>query len=220
VGIHCHLGSLTFDAHGNLFGTTDAGGVVSDQCTVGCDTVFELSPASGGGWTFSSIYAFDFPHGASPVGSLVIDASGNLYGATYDGAKEYSYCPAGCGVIFELSPSASGWKQSLLHAFSGPDGSLVQGGLTIDSSGNLFGATTTGGNPVCTNGFQVGCGVIFELSPASGGHWIYDHLYVFRGGDGFYPIGQPLVDSSGNIFGITTEGGDGFGNRYELSPTH
>src|SRR6202451_3924642 len=50
VGIHCHLGSLTFDAHGNLFGTTDAGGVVSDQCTVGCGTVFELSPASGGGW--------------------------------------------------------------------------------------------------------------------------------------------------------------------------
>src|ERR1700685_1814660 len=157
VGIHCHLGSLTFDAHGNLFGTTDAGGVVSDQCTVECGTVFELSPASGGGWTFSSIYAFDFPRGASPVGSLVINASGNLYGATYDGAKEYSYCPAGCGVIF-------------------------------------------------------------ELSPASGGHWIYDHLYVFRGGDGFYPIGQPLVDSSGNIFGITTEGGDGFGNMYELSP--
>jgi hypothetical protein len=214
------LGSLTFDAHGNLFGTTDLGGVVSDQCTVGCGTAFELSPASGGGWTFTTIYDFVFPRGADPVGSLVIDASGNLYGATYDGAKEYSYCPAGCGVIFELSPTSDGWKQSLVHAFSGPDGSLVQGGLTIDSSGNLFGATTTGGNPVCTSGFQVGCGVIFELSPASGGHWIYDHLYEFRGGDGFYPNGEPLVDASGNIFGTTVEGGNGFGNMYELSPTH
>ena len=214
------LGSLTFDAQGNLFGTTSAGGVVSDQCTVGCGTVFELSPASGGGWTFTSVYDFDYTHGANPVGSLVIDASGNLYGATYDGARKYSYCPGGCGVVFELSPTASGWKQTLLHSFSGPDGSLVQNGLTLDPSGNLFGTTTTGGNPRCTSGFQVGCGVVFELSPASGGHWIYDHLYVFQGYDGFYPNGNPLVDGAGNIFGTTVEGGTGFGNMYELSPTH
>jgi len=214
------LGSLNFDAQGNLFGTTDVGGVVSFACSVGCGTVFELSPSSGG-WTFTTIYDFDYAHGVGPVGSLVIDASGNLYGATYGGAKKYSYCPGGCGVVFELSPSASGWKQTLLHAFSGPDGANVQGGLTLDAGGNLFGTTTSGGNPRCTSGFQVGCGVVFELSPASGGHWTYNHLYVFQGYDGFYPNSNPLVDAAGNIFGTTVEGGTGFGNMYELSPqTH
>jgi hypothetical protein len=213
------LGSLALDTHGNLFGTTDEGGVVSTVCTLGCGTVFELSPSSGG-WTFTTIYDFDFTHGSGPVGSLVIDASGNLYGATYGGAKKYSYCPGGCGVVFELSPTASGWKQTLLHSFSGPDGSNVQGGLTLDASGNLFGTTVTGGNPVCTSGYQVGCGVVFELSPASGGHWVYDHLYIFQGYDGFYPNSNPLVDAAGNIFGTTEEGGNGFGNMYELSPTH
>lgn len=215
------LGSLALDAEGNLFGTTDAGGVVSTLCTVGCGTVFELSPTSGRGWTFTSLYAFDFSHGANPFGSLVIDATGNLFGTTYDGARKYSYCPGGCGVVFELSPTASGWKQTLLHSFSGAEGSNPQGGLAIDASGNLFGTTATGGNPRCTSGYQVGCGVVFELSPASGGHWIYNHLYVFQGYDGFYPNGNPLVDGAGNIFGITVEGGTGFGNMYELSPiTH
>jgi hypothetical protein len=214
------LGSLTFDAHGNLFGTTAAGGVVSTICTAGCGTVFELSLTSGG-WTFNTIYNFNYSHGVEPVGSLVIDASGNLFGATYGGAKEFSYCPGGCGVVFELSPTASGWKQSLLHSFSGPDGANVQGGLTLDASGNIFGTTTTGGNPRCTEGFTVGCGVVFELSPASGGHWIYDHLYVFQGYDGYNPNGNPLVDAAGNIFGTTVAGGTGFGNMYELSPkTH
>lgn len=213
------LGSLTFDAHGNLFGTTDAGGVVSTLCTVGCGTVFELSPTSGG-WSFNTIYDFVYARGANPDGSLVIDASGNLYGATYSGGKKYSYCPGGCGVVYELSPTASGWTQTLLHAFSGPDGSLTQTGLTMDAHGNLFGATTTGGDSACTSGYQVGCGVIFELSPASGGHWTYDHLYVFQGYDGYYPNGPLLLDASGNIFGTTVEGGSGFGNMYELSPKH
>jgi len=213
------LGSLTFDAQGNLFGTAGAGGAVSSFCTAGCGTVFELSPTSGG-WSFNTIYDFDYSHGVGPVGSLVIDSSGNLYGATYGGAKKYSYCPGGCGVVFELSPTASGWKPSLLHAFSGPDGANVQGGLTLDANGNIFGTTTTGGNPRCTQGFAVGCGVVFELSPASGGHWIYDHLYIFQGYDGYYPNGNPLVDAAGNIFGTTESGGTGFGNMYELSPTH
>lgn len=138
------LGSLALDSQGNLFGTTDQGGVVSTECTVGCGTVFELSTTSSG-YTFNTIYDFAFSRGIAPTGSLVIDTAGNLYGNTYIGGKKYSNCLAGCGVVFELSPTASGWTQKLLHAFSGPDGANPQGGLTLDSSGNLFGTTTLGG---------------------------------------------------------------------------
>lgn len=214
-------GPLLIDANGNLFGTTDLGGAITTVCTEGCGTVYELSPSSSGTWTFTTINTFDFTHGAGPLGTLAIDAAHNLYGATYDGARTYSYCPGGCGVVFELSPTESGWKQSLLHSFSGPDGGNPQDGVIIDAAGNVYGAATTGGGSTdCTSGHQTGCGAIFELSPASGGHWTFDRLYSFHGLDGWYPGTNPLINSAGELFGTTEEGDTGFGNLYELAPAH
>ncbi len=100
-----------------------------------------------------------------------MDAAGNLYGNTSQGARSTSsHCPYGCGSTFELSPSSSGWNLSLLHSYSdGFDGANPYGGLLLDASGNLYGATNTGGSQAygCSNGYQQGCGVVFKISPAS-----------------------------------------------------
>jgi uncharacterized repeat protein (TIGR03803 family) len=213
-------GSLAIDSQGNLFGTGGAGGVVTTLCPYGCGTVFEVSPVSGSGWNFSTLYSFDYTRGSTPLGSLVIDAAGNLYGTAHQGGRSNdTLCQFGCGVTFEISPSATGWKQTLLHSFAGPDGGNPEAGLLLDGSGNLFGTTFYGGNDRCNQGIA-GCGVVFELSP-SGGHWLFNHAYTFQGYDGQLPNGNLIMDSSGNIFGTTVTGGTGFGNMYELSPqTH
>jgi uncharacterized repeat protein (TIGR03803 family) len=215
------LGALVLDKQGNLYGAAGQGG--NTVCTLlhGCGVIFELSPGSSG-WTFSTIYSFDNTHGAFPMGSLVMDASGNLYGNADEGARATSsHCPYGCGSTFELSPSSSGWKLSLLHSYSnGLDGGNPYGGLLLDGSGNLYGATYTGGSQAygCSNGYEQGCGVVFKISPASGGKWIFDRLYTFQGYDGFLPYGDLIMDSSGNLYGTTIMGDGGYGNVFELVP--
>ncbi len=212
--------SLMIDASGNLFGTTIIGGVTSSSCSAGCGVVFEMSPSSSGTWTFTALYSFDFTHGSLPSGTLARDAAGNIYGTADEGARTESTCPFGCGVVFELSPTATGWKQSLVHSFSGPDGGNPVDGVVLDAKGNVFGTATIGGGGPCQSGYAVGCGVVFEISPASGGHWTYDRLYAFHGSDGNYPASNPLFESSGQIIGTTVEGGGGYGNFYELVPSH
>lgn len=214
-------GSLLLDGQGNLYGAASQGG--NTVCTLlrGCGTIFELSPGSSG-WTFATIYSFDNTHGASPTGSLVMDGTGNIYGNAYAGARATSsHCPYGCGSTFKLAPSASGWNFSLLHSYSdGLDGANPYGGLLIDASGDLYGATNTGGSQAygCSNGYEQGCGVVFKISPAAGGKWIFDRLYTFQGYDGFLPYGDLLMDASGNLYGTTIMGDGGYGNAYELTP--
>jgi uncharacterized repeat protein (TIGR03803 family) len=189
------LHNVVFDRAGNLYGTTYTGG------TNGGGTVFELSP-SGSGWTEQIIA--NFASGSAPQAGLIIDSAGNLYGAT-DGVGTSS------AEVFELSPSGNSWTMTTLHSFStnrfdlGPVGNLV-----MDHSGNLYGATYSLG--VHTDGN------IFELSP-SGGSWTYTDLYDFTGGsDGENPIGDLNIDSSGNLYGTTQNGGSGKGVVWELTP--
>ena len=103
----------------------------------GCGVVYQLA-LSGGGWTESVLYSFqNNGDGANPYGGVVADASGNLYGVTRFGGSH--------GVVYELSPSESGWTEQILHTFSGSggngDGDYPLGGLIIDASGNLYGTT-------------------------------------------------------------------------------
>ncbi len=96
-------GSLIFDAAGNLYGTTSYGGAHGGCGSANCGTVFELTPKAGGGWTRKVLHKFgNGTDGAVPVGSLIFDASGDLYGTTSAGGT-YSY-----GTVFELSPKAGG----------------------------------------------------------------------------------------------------------------
>jgi uncharacterized repeat protein (TIGR03803 family) len=147
------LGPLTFDANGNLYGTTARGGGTSSCFGAGCGTVFELSPNSSGGWAETILHSFTGePDGDDPVSGVITDA-GNFYGVTYQGGA------ANLGAVFKLSPEGT-WTESILHSFSGPpsDGENPDfGALVIDGDGNLYGTTSNGG------AFKTG--VAYEVSP-------------------------------------------------------
>jgi uncharacterized repeat protein (TIGR03803 family) len=105
-------GGVVFDSAGNLFGTTAYGGDTSCADGFGCGEVYELSP-SGGVWTKTTLHAFtDTPDGHAPNAGLAIDQSGNLFGTTNNGGA------AGTGSLFEISPTSSGWTESVLYSFT------------------------------------------------------------------------------------------------------
>jgi len=208
------LGSLIFDPAGNLYGTTEHGGIAQ------WGTIFELSAAQGGGWKEKILYSFQGGaggDGASPQSSLVFDGSGNLYGtAAYQGTCHgFGY---GCGIVFELSPNSDGtWKEKVLYAFTGQnDGSNPYGSLTFDGAGNLYGTTLLGG------GIPNVFGVVFKLSHQSG-RWKETVLYNFAGrrdGTG-QPTGGLIFDDAGNLYGTTEKGGSkcnyGCGTVFKLT---
>jgi hypothetical protein len=121
------------------------------------------------------------------------------------------------GTVFRLLPPTAGhaqWTEKVLHSFtSGSDGYNPYGGVTIDSKGNLYGATATGGGSNGTNCTGTsGCGIVFELSPpaVAGGEWTETILYVFTGGnDGASPFAGVIFDRNGNLYGTVVNGGLG-----------
>jgi len=233
-------GGLTMDAAGNLYGVTQRGGDSSACGGNGCGTVFELSPAAGGGWAGKFLHRFTGVgfDGAYPNGGLVLDGAGNIYGTTSQGGKgmcvEYTGGPVqGCGTVFELSPTPSGpWKQTIVRTFEGAvlgapsaDGEDPVSGLIFDANGNLYGTTSEGG--------KYGYGTVFELSPKAGGGWSQKLLHVFNESetDGYAPNATMVFDKHGNLYGTTQYGGTGMctdyssdevtgcGTIFELSPS-
>jgi|SRR5579863_168382 hypothetical protein len=214
------IGGLTSDASGNLYGTAANGG--GGACTGSCGTVFELSQGAGGLWTETVLYAFQGgADGGFPHGGLVFDSEGNLYGTASEGGDARfcsSYEVPGCGVVFELMPTATGqWTEKVLYSFRGDDGDLPDSGLVFDRSGNLYGTTPLGGLMHCPVGT---CGVVFELTPTSSGPWSETVLHRFTGGiDGASPYATPMLDPAGNLYGTTLLGGsDNYGVVFELTP--
>lgn len=140
---------VIFDQAGNLYGATSAAGSGKGG------TVFELTP-SNGSWVYSTLYSFPAPSNGQtvvgPVGNLVMDNTGNLYGTTLvDGAQGY-------GAVFKLTPSNGGWTYSSLHDFTnGSDGSYPYSNLVFDSEGNIYGTASAGG--------ANGLGVVFKIAP-------------------------------------------------------
>lgn len=166
--------------------------------------------------------------GRTPQAALLADAAGNLYGTTAFGNGSQK-CKDGCGTVFELSPPSGGgsvWIESVLHRFSGgSDGATPEGKLISDEAGNLYGTTNAGGNlsenSCSAAGVNIGCGVVFELSPplAKGGTWRETVLHAFSYSDGAYPAAGLTFDQTGNLYGTTQEGGGAdYGVVFELSP--
>jgi uncharacterized repeat protein (TIGR03803 family) len=186
-------------------------------------------------WTFAGA-----PNdGAGPMGDLIFDKVGNLYGTTYAGGSgSAALCESGCGTVFSLSPNSDGsWTETVLYNFCTDhtdfqclDGAFPRAGLVLDANGNLYGTTLNGGNQLCSFASR-GCGVAFELSPPlfPGGTWIETVLYNFCADvlnfqclDGAAPTSQLALDAAGNLYGTTSTGGSGSGNGgtvFELTPS-
>ncbi len=189
------LGNLTFDHAGNMYGTTIKGGAF------GAGTVYRLTP-SHGGWTESVLYSFSGGNdGGKPESGVTIDQAGNLYGTTYQGGSSRFCGSTGCGTVYELGPSGSGWTETVLYNFQAEnDGSGPLAGLVFDQQGNLFGASSTRG--------PLGGGAAFEMTPANGG-WTFNVLYMFGGGG---PSRNLTLDGAGNVYGAWVYGNPGGGN--------
>jgi uncharacterized repeat protein (TIGR03803 family) len=225
-------GGVIADALGNIYGTSSYGG--TGDCVLlgikgGCGTVFELSPpqTKDGKWTYTILYSFKGgKDGYLPFGDLVFDSVGNLYGATYFGGGKGTTCDPYyqyCGTVFKLSPpkiKGGAWKEKVLHSFAGgTDGANPNGGLVLDSAGDVFGTTPSGGSTGCQG---PGCGTAFELKPPTktGGTWTERMLHRFTdGNDGAGPDGGLIFDTKGSLYGTAVSGGsgNGFGVVFRLA---
>ncbi len=207
-GAHPQAG-VTLDSAGKLYGVTVRGGHDSPLCSLfeapGCGVVFQLVP-SGGSWTENVLYTFQArTDGGQPVGGLILDSQGNLYGST---ALSFSSLNGG-GTLFRLTPHGQGWSYESLPLLGGGLGPFAR--LVMDHQGRLYG--TTLGAP----------GSVFELIP-SGGGWTYRLLHQFTGGaDGGNPYGLVLAPS-GKLYGVASIGDlgaclpFGCGVVFEITP--
>jgi len=180
---------LILDAKGDLYGTA-GGGDLSCGGGYGCGVVFRLTPEG----KETVLYTFTGADGVGPTG-VIRDANGNLYGTTVGGGA------AGFGVVFKLAPDR---KETVLYSFMGPpDGANPNGGLIRDSSGNLYGTTSSGGDSDCGGGY--GCGTIFKIGATGGKERV---LYTFSAFSNGEIPGGLIMDADGNLYGTTGYGGD------------
>ena len=219
--------SLILDQAGNLYGTTEYGGL--PNCQHGCGVVFKLTPSAGGRWSESVLHSFcsltNCVDGAMPAAGLTSDATGNLYGTTAYGGESVTNCDnIACGVAFELTPNSDGsWTESVLYSFCSleqcSDGSVPLAGVIMDKAGNLYGTTFD-------NFLSAGFGVVFQLTPRGDGGW--DEKVIHQFADvphGLYPQAGLVLDKTGNLYGTTYVGGDpdcyaiGCGAVFKLTPT-
>jgi uncharacterized repeat protein (TIGR03803 family) len=187
---------LIEDAQGLLYGTTSAGGVY------GGGTVFRIAANN----TKTILHNFGSgKDGSAPLGGLVFDRAGNLYGTTSAGGAN------GNGAVFMLSPKGIIWGETVLYSFgTGTDGAIPYAGVTLDSAGDVLGTTSAGGSS--------GYGTVFELSKQNS--WAETIVYNFQNqDDGAVPYAGLIADGLGNFYGAATEGGSqGGGSIFELTP--
>ena len=212
------VAGVVLDSAGNIYGTTQQGGISSSNCGSGwCGVVFELVKANR--WKETVLYSFTgAADGASPAAPVLLDSAGNIYG-TASGGGTFVGCYFGCGVVFELD-KANAYTEKVLHTFTGfpTDGNNPTAGLQFQGN-NLVGTTVAGGVGPCCGGYDGG--VIFQLVPDSSGTWNENILYTFCAqtlcADGSMPSGGVVVQN-GNLYGATSNGGTagGYGVVYTM----
>ncbi len=189
------IAGLIADASGNLYGTTLNGGANNDG------TVFEV--ANDADHTLSTLATFNGPNGANPIAGLLADASGNLYGTTFQGGADIYG-----GTVFEVANDANHTLTTLVTFNS--QGVFGPNGLIADANGNLYGTTQYGPGPNGTSYSDA----VFEV--ANDGHHTLSVLATLNGSLNPEPMGTLIMDPSGNLYGTTRNGGHGIGSVFEL----
>jgi uncharacterized repeat protein (TIGR03803 family) len=167
------------DPEGALYGTATMGG------QTGWGTAFSLVAGRSG---LSVLHAFDWPEGIVPVGGLLLDTGGNLFGTTNAGGAWNR------GTIFRMGTDGSQFV--LLRELAQADGQNPQAGMILDAAGNLYGTTDGGG--------EFGYGVVFRIGSNGTGYTV---LHSFSRGDGSQPWAELLLDDAGGLYGTTYSGG-------------
>jgi autotransporter passenger strand-loop-strand repeat protein/uncharacterized repeat protein (TIGR03803 family) len=218
--------NLIIDAAGNLFGTTEYGGIGTNAGGSGWGTVFEIAKTANGYASAPTILAqFQLPlTGVYPTGNLVMDAAGNLFGTTTQGGAN------GKGTVFEIVKTANGYSNAptTLVEFQGSDpindpgvsaGDTPLAGLIIDKAGNLWGTTDKGGVGTNQSGTSYNQGEIFEIAKTATGYAsVATTIVTFTGSNGANPDATLFLDAAGNVFGTTKSGGaNNGGTVFELT---
>ncbi len=200
---------------GTLYGTTTMGGAYNKGA------VFEVTPNGSGGYNAPAImYSFQGgTDGSSPIAGVIADSTGNLYGTTDLGGGSAN-CKQGCGTVFSLTPSGSGYIETVLYRFLGgqKDGQYPYGGLLM-LNGLLYGTTSQGA--------AHNAGTVYAISPSGTNYKVIATFW--HNGDGRHPLGALIADATGDLFSTTAAGGTstrcvidgntGCGTVFELIPT-
>jgi uncharacterized repeat protein (TIGR03803 family) len=204
------VGDIALNASGDIFGTTEGGGAHGNGTEAQGGTVFKVSPKSGGGWSESVLHSFGGgTDGNVPKGGIVLDASGNGYGTTYSGGTKSE------GTVFRVAASTG--AVTVIHSFnssgSAGDAANPAAGLVLDSEGNLYGGSTAG-----FDAFEFeGGGVVYKLSPQTGGTWKESLLFALGFDEFIEPIYSNLVlDSTDHLYGTSLDFGGG--GLFKSSP--
>ena len=218
------VGGLSIDSAGNLYGTTEVGGTKARN-----GTFFESNPkgTQTSMYSFGGIYRDD---GSAPASGLIRDGEGNMYGTTLAGGTRTTNLNCGlsfpgCGTVYEVS--ATGTETNLYNFLGAPnDGQNPAGAVVMDSAGNLYGTTFSGGTQTNASCYATGCGTIFKLTPSGVESVLYNFCSQPNCTDGSEPYSSLVIDSQGNLYGTTSEGGSssncgsvGCGTIFELTPS-
>jgi uncharacterized repeat protein (TIGR03803 family) len=180
--------NLLLGGNGNLYGTATIGGASSEG------TVFSYSPTTG---QLTTLASFNGGNGLQPLTGVVMGSGNTLYGTTSGGGSKSG------GTLYKLS--ASGGTPTTLANFSSATGTSPAGNLYMDSSGNIYGTTESGGSK--------GYGTIFKYANGT-----LTALASFTSATGQNPEGGVVMDSKGNLYGTTQNGGtDGGGTIFEYN---
>jgi uncharacterized repeat protein (TIGR03803 family) len=174
---------LVVNKSGNIYGTTEYGGIVTSAFPNGAGTVFRVAPDG----TVSDLVQFDGTNGGNTLAGLISDKAGDLFGVSQEGGQY------GVGDLFEITPDGT---FHILTSFDAATGYYPNGGLLLDAAGNLYGTTWTGGSG--------GDGTVFELATDG----TFSLLANFDGANGSMPAESLIADAAGNLYGTTLVGGD------------
>jgi uncharacterized repeat protein (TIGR03803 family) len=200
---------------GNFYGTTSGGG------TYGYGTVFKISPLG----SLETLHSFSSSNGDAPVAALIQASDGNLYGTAacvFCGSIGSSFT----GEVFKIDTSGNNF--TVLHHFSGPDGSLPVAPLIQGSDGDFYGTTWAGGDLTCGSWYFYvgsnypyvrlgGCGTVFRMDSV-GNITVLHNFEEPQSGDGNDPYSGLLLGKDGYLYGTTYYGGTSiyFGTVFRL----